>query len=654
MTQPDPWIGKILGPCHIEKYLGAGSMGCVYEAFHEKLQKKVAIKLLQMSKPTDEKNKRAQKRFFQEASCIKQLDHPNIVKIYSLEQSDHAYCLVMELLEGKSLLDVIQTRGQLSPIQGMEIAREVALGLQEAHRHKIIHRDIKPANIMLLEDGHIKITDFGLARVLETEPISQAGDIIGTVFYMSPEQAMGHKNIDHRCDFYSLGVSLFQTLTGQLPYPGRTPLQVIQQHISANIPDILKFIDTKPEIRDLIQRLLAKKPEDRFSDAQELIETIDQCIQSLKPQPLTLNTIQTSKQNWDLPRIISILRKMIWLVCLTIFAIMQRHGERPVSATPVILTDNPIIQPPLAPPVGPHAVGNDPPHLPENPIPEPPDPQVEPSQFATGAGWFGEKMPQGMIRGKKIGEYIWEKDHSIMVYVPRGHFWKGYHRGRPDERPLQEIEVQGFYIDKTEVTWNQYVFFCQENNLDPPPKPEFPVHPNHPVVNISWQDAKDYADWAQKRLPTELEWEKAARGGTKIPDWSLEQVPILMIANPYPKRMYPWGDRMPYTNRIFYCNYVALDNWDCRDKDGFTYTGAVGSFPEGNSPYQAQDMAGNAWEWCSDYYDPKDPANADPQKIRYVFRGGSWINYAESCRVSRRDAGLKHERFPWVGFRLVK
>ena len=277
------------------------------------------------------------------------------------------------------------------------------------------------------------------------------------------------------------------------------------------------------------------------------------------------------------------------------------------------------------------------------------------------AGWYGEKMPEGMKIGQQPGEYIWQKDNSIMVHIPAEHFWMGDNRGREDEKPSHKIFVDAFYLDKYELRWQQYLEFCDKTGHKRPPAPPWGIKPNHPVVNINWKDAESYAYWSGKRLPSEAEWEKAAKGAFKVPAWDIKQKPLPLMLNPYPRRIYPWGNHLPYTNGIFYCNYAAREDWKRRGDDGYVHTAPIGSFPDGASPYQCMDMAGNVWEWCEDSYQHNfyrqggkvNPLNrADvPQR---VIRGGSYFNYAAMCRTSKRYAENKDDYFPWVGVRLAR
>ncbi|NUM35796.1 MAG: SUMF1/EgtB/PvdO family nonheme iron enzyme [Candidatus Brocadiae bacterium] len=815
MPKRESWVGKILGNYRLDKWIGEGAMGEVYLAYNTASQEKVAIKILHLSGLETEKELRHKKRFQREAECTCSLDHPNIVKVYEIgEHKDFSY-LVMEFLEGQSLLDILLQNGPLSTKQTLKIAREITLALDAAHKKKIIHRDIKPANIMIQGDGNVKLTDFGLAKAVNAvSNISQAGQIIGTIFYLSPEQAMGSQKVDHRTDFYSLGVTLFQTITGKLPYPGKMPVQVIQQHISAPVPGIREYVpDVIPEIEALIQKLMSKKVSSRFSNAAQLLMAIEDCENRLKDRGSQKKTssrkIAPVKRNsWFYPyRYFYLSGIIFFLLILSFIAITKKEKEipkeekiakEPKISLPVVskipytkespanvlqfveitpLEGSRLLKPALeiqgkiqgeeldslfcnATPIsfekvssGLHAfsikqnlqIGENIfflkafarsknfvlskkltyfliPDIIKSVEISPKEAWLVPGQKIffdikgynenkeeipflvdwilsggsfdeqgaytagdvqgnyilfvrdnstwiqnqanvriTKEGWFGETLPHGMEFQQDSKEYLWKQDQSVMVYIPEGSFWRGDMRGKDDEKPAREIYLSGFYIDKYELTWGQYLHYCKITGEKIPENKdsEVKMREKEPVVNISWSQANSYSQWAGKRLPTEAEWEKAAKGGINIPDWSVLQHPVMMKLNPYPKRTYPWGNALPNQD-TFYCNYVAHDQWDKRGEDEYVHSAPIGSFAKGASPYNAMDMAGNVWEWCADAYDKdfyKNSADRNPVNHKksnlYVAKGGSWFNFAESCRASKRSA-LENAPFPWVGVRLAK
>jgi formylglycine-generating enzyme required for sulfatase activity len=252
------------------------------------------------------------------------------------------------------------------------------------------------------------------------------------------------------------------------------------------------------------------------------------------------------------------------------------------------------------------------------------------------------------------GEFLWKKDSSVMVRIPAGAFTMGSNDGDADEKPVHQPYVSEFFVDKYEVTNRQYKQFCDATGRTPPSDPDFAGMPNYftscpdyPVVNVSWEDASAYARWAGKRLPTEAEWEKAARGSDG--------------------RKYPWGNGAPGSSRNGnfadeaakrkYSNWSIVEGYD----DGYVYTAPVGSFPSGASPYGCMDMAGNVWEWCNDWYSDKyyqSSANNDPQGPSSgsdrVVRGGCWYYSAGCLRCAGRYFWVPASRDDFIGFRCAR
>lgn len=271
-------------------------------------------------------------------------------------------------------------------------------------------------------------------------------------------------------------------------------------------------------------------------------------------------------------------------------------------------------------------------------------------------GWFGEDMPQGMQKIAKKGVYLWTVDSSQMVYIPPGEFLRGSSQRKKDETPLKRIGISAFYIDKYELTNGQYKNFCQTTGYPMAAIKE--EGDQKPVVGISWFDALAYANWAQKRLPTEAEWEKAARGGIDVPDWESKQLPIPMKTNPNPMRLYPWGNQSPEENNEYRCNYKQNGNLG----DSYEHLAEVGKFPQGNSPYLCNDMAGNVLEWCYDCYHQsyyrtspdKDPKGPEKEMETHVCRGGAFDTFIDNIYSTKRWHYLPKIKYDNLGVRLAK
>ena len=224
---------KLAGRYQLTAHIARGGMAEVFEANDLMLDRQVAVKILHRQFASTET---FVARFRKEAQAAANLSHPNIVSIYDWGEEDETYFIVMELIRGRSLRDILKSEGVLLPRRAAEIAVEVASALEVAHRNRVIHRDNKPGNILLSPDGTVKVTDFGVARAWDdSQELTRTGSVIGTATYFSPEQARGEA-ADGRSDIYSLGVVLYEMLTGRPPFSGETPVSVAYQHVATDPP----------------------------------------------------------------------------------------------------------------------------------------------------------------------------------------------------------------------------------------------------------------------------------------------------------------------------------------------------------------------------------------------------------------------------------
>ena len=232
----DSLIGRTIGRYRITEHLGRGGMAEVYKAYQPSLDRNVAIKVMHAFL-ADEKEFLS--RFEREAKVVATLRHPNIVQVYDFDVENGMYYMVMEFIEGETLkrrLQDLEEKSEWVPLEdSVRIVLAVGSALKYAHEHGMVHRDVKPANVMITTDGQVILTDFGIAKIVSASNLTASGAMVGTPSYMAPEQGMGQPG-DERSDIYSLGVMLYQLVTGRLPYDADTPLAVVLKHINDPLP----------------------------------------------------------------------------------------------------------------------------------------------------------------------------------------------------------------------------------------------------------------------------------------------------------------------------------------------------------------------------------------------------------------------------------
>jgi serine/threonine-protein kinase len=523
--------GTVLaGVYAVEAVLGEGGMGVVYRARDLSRDRIVAVKCLHTNLSGDAEVRR---RFVREAKVLRSFTHPNVVATFDLIEHEHLLAIVMEHVDGLTLVQHIEKwRGRMPLEEVAAIFYGVLEAMENAHKQGIVHRDLKPDNILVGRAGARmvpKVVDFGIAKILEGTTYTVTGAFLGTCRYMSPEQVQRPELSDHRSDIYSLGVTLYQLITGRVPFDDGNHFALMMAHVSQKPPPPSAHRQGLPDaLERLILDALAKDPAARPQTCAEFQERLHAAIGDLG-SPSSLRSAGS-----DAP-------------------------------LPPILHDT---------------------------------------------------------------------DGCELVLVPEGPFAMGPNR--------REVHLDAFYIDRTPVTNLQFRTFLEVTGYRPEDQgsTRFLAHwargsiprglEHHPVVFVSWLDARAYATWAGKRLPTEAEWEKAARGTDG--------------------RKYPWGKGEPTPTRA---------NFGGRHKS----TLPVGSFPEGVSPYGVLDLAGNVWEWCEDVDDPAfytDGPSHNPKSTRkpersfYVMRGGSWMYGAQALRTTSRTSFEPHYRFAAGGFRCVR
>ncbi|MFC7440121.1 protein kinase domain-containing protein [Laceyella putida] len=291
---------KLAGRYQVLGRIGGGGMAVVYKGKDLLLDRYVAIKVMNRSFSHDQDSVR---RFIREAKAAASMSHANIVNVYDVGREDSIYYMVMEYVKGPSLMDMIQKRGRFEPKETIEIAIQICEGLHHAHQKGIIHRDIKPHNILVAPGNQYKVTDFGISYFPRVSAITQTGYVMGSVHYFSPEQASGAK-VSAASDLYSVGVVLYEMLTGRVPFNGGNSVSIALKHIHDPVPDPLTFNkEIPPALCEVVHRALTKDPEQRYQTARQMQEALEEVLASLQPVDAYVETFEIkpterAPRNW--------------------------------------------------------------------------------------------------------------------------------------------------------------------------------------------------------------------------------------------------------------------------------------------------------------------------------------------------------------------
>ena len=298
----------------LEEVIGQGGMSTVYKAHDSLLERNVALKVLHQQYNEDED---FVERFKHEARSVAQLQHPNIVTVIDRGEEDGRQYIVFEFIDGENLKELVVRKGRLDVRDALEIAHEIARGLAFAHESGLIHRDVKPQNVLLNGDGRAKVTDFGIARSLDVEHgVTQTGTILGTSNYIAPEQATGQP-VDAHTDVYSLGIVLYEMITGELPFPGESFVAIAMKHIQEPSPNVLDVRGDVPlRVASMIDRALEKDPEHRFPTMDAFAAEIEACLAELdRGEDSAVTMVVPATQRLQ----------------------PQKHRKQPVSPFPVLI-----------------------------------------------------------------------------------------------------------------------------------------------------------------------------------------------------------------------------------------------------------------------------------------------------------------------------
>ncbi|MNO21915.1 Serine/threonine-protein kinase PrkC [compost metagenome] len=299
-------IGHELGGRYqIIERVGGGGMALVYKAQDILLNRYVAIKVLRQQFVNDDEFIR---RFRREAQSAASLSHPNIVSVYDVGQEDEVHYIVMEYVEGQNLNEIIKERAPLQVEESVRIASQIADALDHAHHNQIIHRDIKPHNILIGRNGRVKVTDFGIARAVSSTTITQTGSVVGSVHYFSPEHAKG-VTTGEKSDLYSLGIVLYQMLTGRLPFLGESPISVALKHLQEHFDEPRTVNPMIPQsVENIILKSMRKNPNERYQSANEMLRDLETCL--LPERRLESKLFFVEEDDEDSTRIVPAIKPM--------------------------------------------------------------------------------------------------------------------------------------------------------------------------------------------------------------------------------------------------------------------------------------------------------------------------------------------------------
>ncbi len=638
-----PKLGQTIGNYEVVSPFGEGGMGELFLGRHRTLAREVIIKTIRTEDFSPRQIEHLRQRLEREAYIQSQLDHPNIVRVYDFIATEEATCMVMEYVPGRDLRKMIaRETGAIMPARAIKLFKQILRSIDYAHHfiysdkngHKhqgIIHRDLKPANILITPNDIAKVTDFGIVKLRGVKGGTQMGFNPGTPEYMSPEQARG-RELDHRSDLYSLGVVFYEMLTGNVPFSdtgeGTSDYEIRRGHIELAPPPLRQFKgDISPALEAIVLKSLEKDPDARYQTARDFYIVLEEFERTgaadfsrvAAPARNTLNDdgrgtgvaivdVTTIGFNEHQTSAVSGLTEVSQSVngrpySNGAFTAMEKEGLQDYRRSPLPKVDD--------------------------------SDQTKRSLFLGLAALALVASLAGIWttyqRWKTPAIPPNANNVSIplgMIRIPGGTFKMGFDEG-DFESPAHDVTVKPFLLDETEVTNEQYQQFVDVAVAQPPKHWSNGRYPDGeaklPVVYVSWDDAAAYAKWAGKRLPTEEEWEFAARGTTG--------------------RLYPYGNEWkPSFSNAF--------------EDGYGQPRPVQSYPDGRSPFSVYDMAGNVLEWTASefklYAGSKLKDGDLPGSGSKVTRGGAFNARAKFQTTYDRYFYPPTEKTNFIGFRCAK
>lgn len=566
-----------IGKYELQEFLGGG-MSHVYRARDTLIGGTVALKILSDAANRDPD---ARARFLREARMARNVSHENIVAIYDFGEEQGRPYMVMEFLRGETLRSAIEHGRTGDLASRLRIAIQIARAMECIHAQGIIHRDIKPDNINLSPDGKVKLMDFGIAKT-EDMSITRAGFTLGTPHYMAPEQVMGQK-LTPLVDIYAFGILLFELLTGVKPIQADTVERIFYEILRKPL-DLtpMRLLGLPAALCDLVTRCTAKSPAERVQSFTAVRDGLERILERVEhPTPAGA-----------LSEAFTRLRCLAAALGGRVGAGLRKIAAAPasVSARSWKIAGAVVLAAALL--------------------------------AAAIALWPARR--QAAPQPKALAPVL-QTPSGEMVLIPAGEFLFG-----PEKRP---VKLPAFYIDRTEVTYGAYIQFCRAKGLPAPPGYSA-ARLNYPVAEITIQEAREFAAWANKRLPRPEEWERAARGADG--------------------RMYPWGDQ------------ADPERANVADNTALMVHAAMPavSFRGGASPFGVLNMVGNVAEYVEQRVSPTAEAMARFAKLLqppprqdedwYAVRGGSWNTKLAEAAVTGFFAVPARWRDPAVGFRCVR
>ncbi len=622
-------IGKNFGRYQILAQLGEGGMASVYKAYDTRLEREVAIKVIRREAFPPNEMEMLLKRFERESKSLARLSHPNIVSVIDYGDYEGLPYLVMVYLSGGSLKDRL---GKPMPWrESVQLLLPIAQALEYVHEHQIINRDVKPSNILMTDKGQPMLTDFGLVKLFgeqdqDTTSLTSSGTGLGTPDYMAPEQWTGAPTA--QSDLYSLGVVLYEMITAHRPYTADTPAGVLVKQATEALPLPKQYVPDLPrDVESVLLRALAKEPKDRYADMRIFVAELENLLAGRDVIATTFKTSHLRDQMTGSASRAQTHKSQpvagkksafpaLLLAGLGIFALLAALGGGYWLLTPPgVFSALPTATLALALPSATESA---------------PTPTLPPTLSATAT--------PAPLTATPVPVEIQDTKNIPMRLISAGEFTMGSDdTGDVGSRPAHQVYVDAFYVDKFEVTNEMYDACVYAVECRKPQQAGSvtrttyfanPVFANFPVLYVDWKMANAYCAWRGARLPTEAEWEKAARGTDA--------------------RLYPWGNEEPDCSFANHAGCVAD-------------TTPVDQHEIGQSAYGVYGMSGNVWEWTSSLfraypYEAADGREDPAVQGERIARGGSWHIFGGNSGNVRADTRLRLDPGyygAYVGFRCV-